>query len=59
MTDYRLYCLDEAGKFTKAHDIHADTDEQAIQLGRDFKLPVVCELWEHSRMVAKLEPHCA
>jgi hypothetical protein len=59
MTGYRLYCLYVAGKFSKAHDIDAATDEQAIRAARDLKLPVACELWERGRMVAKLEPHKA
>ena len=57
MTEYRLYCLNEAGKFSKAHDIDASSDEDALRQARELKLPVECELWEHGRMIAKLEPH--
>ena len=56
VSEYRLYCLNEAGRFSKAHDIEADSDEQAIDAAREMKLPVVCELWQRNRMVAKLEP---
>jgi hypothetical protein len=59
MTEYRLSCLNEAGKFAKSYDIEAAPDEEAIKEARQLKLPVVCELWERSRMVAKLEPHKA
>jgi hypothetical protein len=59
MTQYRLYCLNEAGRFAKAHEIEAESDQQAINEARKLNLPVVCELWEHGRMVAKLEPFSA
>ena len=59
MADYRLYCLDGAGKFIKAHDIEATDDEEALELARQMKLPVKCELWQHGRMVAVLDPHGA
>jgi hypothetical protein len=59
MTEYRLYCLNEAGSFSKAHDIEAPSDEDAMRQARDLKLPVRCELWEHARKVAVLEPRSA
>jgi hypothetical protein len=59
MGEYRLYCLSDAGTFTKSHEIEAASDEEAIRQARDLKLPVPCELWDHGRMVAKLEPHKA
>lgn len=59
MPDYRLYCLDERGKFTKSHDVHAKNDDEALALAREMKLPVQCELWERERMVAELPAHSA
>jgi hypothetical protein len=59
MTEYRLYCLNEAGRFAKANEIDADSDEDALKQARELKLAVGCELWERDRMVAKLEPHRA
>lgn len=59
MAEYRLYCLNEAGSFSKALDIEAATDGAAIDRARELKLPVECELWEHGRMVARLDPHPA
>jgi hypothetical protein len=56
MTEYRLYCLNDEGNFARAHEFEADSDEDALKQAREMKLPVVCELWERSRMVAKLEP---
>jgi hypothetical protein len=59
MPEYRLYCLNDAGKFSKAHEIPARSDEEALALAKDMKLPVWCELWEKGRKVATLEPHRA
>ena len=56
MGEYRLYCINEAGRFAKSHDIEAASDEEAIEAARAMKLPVLCELWHRDRMVAKLEP---
>jgi hypothetical protein len=55
MPDYRLYCLDEAGKFTNSHEIAAASDDEAMVIARGMKLKVRCELWERGRMVAKLD----
>jgi hypothetical protein len=57
MPEYRLYCLDGADKFTKSHEIEAESDAAAIETARNMKLPVKCELWERGRMVAKLPAH--
>ena len=59
MTEYRLYCLNDQGRFKKSHDIMADDDEEALDKARELKLPVKCELWEHGRMVGTLEPRDA
>jgi predicted nucleic acid binding AN1-type Zn finger protein len=59
MGEYRLYCLNDQGRFSKSHEIRADNDKQALAKARELKLPVMCELWEHGRLVAKLEPHHA
>jgi hypothetical protein len=59
MAEYRLYCLNGAGGFTKAHEITADSDEEALQIARDMKLPIKCELWERGRKIAALEPDAA
>jgi hypothetical protein len=57
MTQYRLYCLNDRGTFTKSHEIDADDDEQAVSKARELKLPVKCELWDHERLVAELQAH--
>ena len=56
MPEYRLYCINAHGSFTKAHEFNAANDEEALKLARDLKLSVICELWQRERMVAKLDP---
>ena len=57
MPEYRLYCLDGADHFTKSHEIEAADDAAALSRAKEMKLPVKCELWEHGRLVATLDPH--
>lgn len=54
MPDYRLYCLDKAGKFTASHEFTAASDAEALTIVKAMRLRVRCELWERSRMVAQL-----
>jgi len=54
MSDYRLYCLDEANRITRADVIHAECDEQAIRAARAMKQPADCELWLRDRLVAAI-----
>jgi hypothetical protein len=57
MPEYRLYCINERGGISKSHEISAESDEKALAQVRAMKLAVKCELWDHSRLVAKLPPH--
>lgn len=57
MSDCRLYCLDGQGHFTKAHDIGAETDPEALDRARKMKLPVKSELWKRGRKLATLDAH--
>lgn len=54
MSDYRLYRLDGAGKFTSAEWIDAASDDDAVRLARDLQRPVPCELWQRTRLVAAI-----
>ena len=56
MTDYRLYCLDGVGKIGTGEWIEATGDAEAIKLVRAKKLSLRCELWDHDRLVATIEP---
>ena len=57
MVQYRLYCLDGAGRIERAEEITATGDAEAIMIAEAMKKPMKCELWERSRMVATLEPY--
>jgi len=57
MAEYRLYCLNDRGGFSKSHEIEAEDDSDALAKARDMKLPVRCELWNRNRLVAKLPAH--
>ena len=56
MAEYRLYCTNEAGQFTRAHEIVADDDADALEQARQMHLKVWCELWDKGRKVAVLQP---
>ena len=55
MPEYRLYCLNDQGKITKSHEIHASSDNEAVAQAKAMNLPDTCELWDHGRMVAKID----
>jgi hypothetical protein len=57
MAEYRLYCLNDQGGFTKSHEIEARDDSDALAKAHDMKLPVECELWNRNRFVARLPAH--
>lgn len=59
MPDYRLYCIDGAGRFIRSREFSAASDEEAIEIARAMKLPDRCELWQRSRMVIDLPAHPA
>jgi hypothetical protein len=54
MSEYRLYCLDGANRITRAEQILAANDEQAIEAARSLKPRVKCELWQRDRLVARI-----
>jgi hypothetical protein len=57
MRQYRLYCLNDHGGFSKAYEIPAANDAEARSKAKAMKLPVKCELWERARKIADLPPH--
>lgn len=56
MAHYRFYCVDGAGKITRAQFIEADCDEDAIMIARSFKELVKSELWQRDRLIATIPP---
>ena len=55
MRDYRLYCLDGAGKITSAEWIDAASDDEAVGIARSTRKAVPCEVWHRTRLVARIE----
>ena len=55
MANYRLYCLDGAGRITGAADvIEAPSDEEAIAIARERSPETRCEIWQGRRLVATI-----
>ena len=58
MGEYRLYCLDGAGRIDLAEVIDASTDAEAVAKARDLKrLTLKCEVWKGNKLVATLNSH--
>ena len=53
---YRLFYIDAGGKVT-FEDLHAASDEEAVQLARDMKLAVDCQIWDRERRIATIPEH--
>ena len=54
MASYRLYCLDGVKKVASAEWIEADGDEAAIEVAKDMMDGRDCELWQGSRLIARI-----
>lgn len=55
MRDYRLYCLDGAGRISLAEWLDASNDEDAIQQAKVLKNGArKCEVWQRNRLVITL-----
>jgi hypothetical protein len=55
MQDYRLYCLDGAGRLGLAEWMKATDDADALRQAREQKPDALkCEVWQGRRLVAAL-----
>jgi hypothetical protein len=52
---YRLYCLDGLDKVASAQWIEAKDDQAAIEAAKGMREGRACELWQASRLVARLD----
>lgn len=52
---YRLYCLDGAGKIVTAEWIEASSDEDAADRARNHSTGLVREVWDRTRLVARID----
>jgi hypothetical protein len=56
MADYRVYCLDRAGRITLAEELSAHSDEDAVAQARALKRHTLkCEVWKGRKLLAKLD----
>lgn len=55
MAGYRLYCLDGVNRVASAEWIEADDDEAAIEVARTRYDGSECEVWQGSRLVARVD----
>lgn len=54
LASYRLYCLDGVKKVASAEWIEADGDEAAIEVAKEMMDGHDCELWQGSRLIARI-----
>jgi len=56
MPGYRIYQVDEEGHITgRAVEITCDTDDEAIELARQYVDGLAIEVWNRARLVKRLE----
>lgn len=55
MATYRLYCLDGVNKVASAEWIDAESDDDALAAAEQMRGGRLCEVWQNSRLVARLE----
>ena len=54
MPTYRLYKLDEAGKFTAAEGLEAPDDDEAMRAARAAGHAFACEVWLARRLIGRV-----
>jgi hypothetical protein len=56
MLQYRIYCLDDEGRFRKVEEVEASGDADALERARALGHSGECEVWRGSRLVGRIEP---
>lgn len=56
MIQYRIYCLNEEGRFQKVKEIEASSDAEALAHARSLEHSAECEVWTKSRFVGRVAP---
>ena len=54
MPTYRLYKLDQAGKFAAGEELDAPGDDEAMVKAADSGHAFACELWLGRRLVGRI-----
>ena len=57
MKQYRIYCLNEEGRFHKVEETSASNDAEALAHARALHHDGECEIWSGNRLVGKVEAH--
>lgn len=59
MREYRIYCLNDEGRFCKVEEIRASSDAEALGRARVLDHDGECEVWERGRLVGKVAAQSA
>jgi hypothetical protein len=54
MQQYRIYCLNDEGGFSKVAEVTLGSDAEAIAYARALNHSGGCEIWTRNRLVAKV-----
>ena len=57
MQQYRIYCLNDEGRFSKAEEIEAASDGEALARARALHHHGICEVWTGKRLVGTIEAY--
>ena len=55
MYQYRIYCLNEEGRFSRVAEIEATDDAEALLHAGALRHSGPCEIWERDRLVGRIE----
>ena len=59
MHQYRIYCLNDEGRFDKVEEIEASSDAEALACARALKHSGECEVWTGDRLVGRVTTQAA
>jgi hypothetical protein len=57
MPYYRLYCINDAGRFMHCEDFSAPGDEAAVQRASELRGAAAAELWSGVQLIKSFEKH--
>lgn len=55
MQQYRIYCLNDEGRFSKVKEVKAESDDEALSFARALHHDNDCEVWAGNRLVGRVE----
>ena len=56
MYQYRIYCLEDEGRFRRVKEVEAPDDAAALARARALGHSGECEVWCRSRLVGSIQP---